>query len=720
MADQGYYSTNTVKTEDMGQVVDDIMRVASDKRRGFERRWYDNNFFDDGFHFRFLSRSENKIVDLSERQSIYAPMRAIPKASRQVRGLANLLMSQDPTPIVYPEQVSQVQFTDPQEYQAAMAEAKRIAKAVGHWLTEEFKEQELLEKLAFMAILTAKHSVSFMQIWPDAIKEAIKTQVYDAFDIYLDGTLTEVEDCPYVIKAIPQFISQIKANEMFDKAQLEKINPDNRQASSDIKQAYMNAKYYQMGEIERAAKLILKEAFLKEYLNGENMARIRNQKDGDQILRGKKEGDQVIRQVFVAGNVWLKDTYLNLPGYPIVDLRFEPGPIYQVPTIERFIPQNKSLDLVVSRLERWINTMAGGMWLKRQGEQFEINNQAGGQVVEYTTTPPVQANVVNAPPMLFNFIQLLQGFIEEQGVSLSTLNKLPAGVKGYQAIESLKESEYSNLVISSRRVKGTVKKIAEKFMDLADSYFIKPQTVSWLEKGEPQYFDIVGASSIEKRQQLGDPSLQVPQGTIPIKKDYKVDIEVQNGLGYTREGKKQAAMQLGEYLIKLAELKMLPPEAVQKFIQALLETYEFGATSEIMETFKGFDQGQLTDEQLDKLKVAIAEVLKDLQGSEILPTSEQRIDEGKVASLEAIKDAGLVDQQPQQEENKPPSRSISFKDLPPEGKAQLAAQAGIQLNPEQIEADEMEEKQQQSDMAEREISLKEKSAGRRPNAKSGE
>lgn len=716
MADAGYYSTNTVKTEDMGQVVDEIMRIQYDKRRGYERRWYDNNFFDDGFHFRFLSRSENKIVDLSERQSIYAPMRAIPKASRQIRGLANLLMSQDPTPIVYPEQVSQVQFTNPQEYQQALQEAKRIAKSVGHWLQEEFKEQELLEKLAFMAILTAKHSVSFMQIWPDAVKETIKTQVYDAFDIYLDGTLTEVEDCPYIIKAIPQFISQIKANEMFDKTQLEKINPDNRQASSDIKQAYLNAKYYQMGEIERAAKLILREAFLKEYLNGANMARIRNQKDGDQILRGKKEGDQVIRQVFVAGNVWLKDTYLNLPGYPIVDLRFEPGPLYSVPLIERFIPQNKSLDLVVSRLERWINTMAGGAWLKRQGEQFEINNQAGGQVIEYQTTPPTQANVVNAPPMLFNFIQLLQGFIEEQGVSLTTLNKLPAGVKGYQAIESLKESEYSNLVIASRRVKGTIKRIAEKFMDLADSYFIKPQTVPYLEKGEPQYFDIVGASSIEKRKELRDPSLQLNDNVIPIKKDYKVEIEVQSGLGYTREGKKQAALQLGEYLLKLAELRMLPPEAVQKFIEALLETYQFGATSEIMETFKGFEQGQLSDEQLDKVKVAIAEVLKDLQGSEILPTSDQRIEEGKVATAEVIKDTGLMDQRQPEVEKKEPSKSISFKDLPPEGKAQLAQQAGIQLNPEEIAQDEIQEKQQQSEMAEREISLKEKSAERGSNA----
>ena len=41
---------------------------------------------------------------------------------------------------------------------------------------------------------------------------------------------------------------------------------------------------------------------------------------------------------------------------------------------------------------------------------------------------------------------------------------------------------------------------------------------------------------------------------------------------------------------------------------------------------------------------------------------------------------------------KPPSESISFKDLPPEGKSQMAAQAGIELTPEQIAQKELEDK----------------------------
>lgn len=46
--------------------------------------------------------------------------------------------------------------------------------------------------------------------------------------------------------------------------------------------------------------------------------------------------------------------------------------------------------------------------------------------------------------------------------------------------------------------------------------------------------------------------------------------------------------------------------------------------------------------------------------------------------------AKIAQMQQGQQQNKPPSTSISFKDLPPEGQSQLAQQAGIQINPLQV------------------------------------
>ena len=182
--------------------------------------------------------------------------------------------------------------------------------------------QDLMEKLALMVILAAKNHLAYLQVWPDAVQETIRTQVYDAFDIYLIGSLTEVSDSPFVIKTQPRLIAEIKADERFDSEKLIQINPDNRHASSDIKEAYMKARHGGVGNPEEAATLIEKEAFIKEYLNDENMSRIRAQKNGEQILKGKKKYDPVIRHTFVEGNISVKDEYINLPDYPIVDFRF--------------------------------------------------------------------------------------------------------------------------------------------------------------------------------------------------------------------------------------------------------------------------------------------------------------------------------------------------------------------------------------------------------------
>lgn len=531
------------------------------------------------------------------------------------------------------------------EYQQAVKESKRVAKLVGHWLEEEYKEQEMIEKLALMTILATKHGVSYLQVWPDPIGEKIKTQVFDAFDIFLDGTLTEIEDCPYIIKTTRRFISDIKADERFDREQVAKISADNRYASSEIKDAYMKARF-QGVNAETSQSLIEKEAFIKEYLDDENMPRIRSQKGGDEILQGKKKGDPVIRQVFVEGNVAVLDTYLDLPGYPIVDLRLEPGPIYGVPMIERFIPANKSLDLVVSRVEKYLHTMVSGVWLKRKGEDFEINNTPGGQLVEYAGTPPTQGEVANLPPFVANFISLLNQQIEEQGVTTTTLGKLPTGVKANAAIETLKESEYANLIIASNRLKGTVKRISEKILDLADNYFVTPQSVAFLEKGEPQYFDIIGASAIDKREQIG---IETPEDVIPIKKDYRVEIEVEKGMGYTKEGQKAAAKELGDYLIQLAQLQLVNPEVVKTFFQVLLETYGFGATQEVMEAMEQNQAaGMMQEQQIQAMKLAMAETMKDFQGAGMFPNAEQRIQENKIGVAETAVDLnnnGIPDNQ---------------------------------------------------------------------------
>lgn len=680
-----------VSKANIGQFVYELKTSARDSRRGFERRWYDNNFFDDGFHYRYVSRQQNKIVDLSEGSNLYMPFRAIPKASRQIRGIANLLSSPKYVPVIYPEPILKENYSSEQEYLLAKEGAKIAAKRQGHWIMEEFVNQNMTEKIAFMIILTCKHGVSFMEIWPDAVKEKIESQVYDAFDIYLMGNNTEIYDSPFITKSVPRLISEIKSDERFDEDQVRKITPDNKLASSDIKEAYARSRWGGESRTDASITAIQDETFIKEYLNEDSVYRIKQQDNADEILQGKNRGDMVMRQVFTAGNISLSDKYINLSDFPFVDFRMEPGPIYQVPAIERFIPSNKSLDMAVSRLERFFHTMNVGVWLKRQGEQIRFSNQAGGQVVEYAQTKPEQASVASPSAMSFPFVQFLSNLIEEQGVSTSISGRIPAGARATSTIEALKESEIASLQISQERLRGTIKRIAEKLLDYADDYFVNPKTSYYLEQGEPQYFDIIGATALKKRKGLKVTD-GIPQGVIPLKKDLHVNIQVEQGLAFTSEGKKARAREMLDSLIPYAQAGFISPEAFKKLLQNFLTTLQYGNVSEIMEAMDSAGQTEeLTREKQLQIKTAVLEALKEA-GEIGQQASEKRIMENKFGTLSALKESGVIDKLGAgKTQEKPPAESISFKDLPMSGKIQMAAKVGIDLDPNEVEQAEQAE-----------------------------
>lgn len=698
------YSTSKIPSKSMVQTVDEMVQTFKNARKPFERRNYDNNFFDDGYHYRYLQRTTNKIVDLSENASQYSPMRAIPKSSRQIRGVVNLLMQNRYKSVVYPETVSKSQYPDIEvidpntqqpisqpnpQYVEARKVAKNIALRTGHWLDKMDKEQNTFAKDALMGILTAKHGVSYMQVWPDAVKEKIVTQVYDFFDIYLDGYLNEIYDSPAIVKVTPMLISQIIANENYDEAAKRNLMPDNRYASSEVKEAYMNARYGKQGQTNAAATLLLKEAFIKEYINEDNMFRIAQQDDAQEILQGKQKGDQVIRQVFSAGGELLRDRYISLAEYPFVDLRFEPGPIYQVPLIERFIPMNKSLDAIVSRVERYIHSTPMGVYMKRQGEQFQITNQAGAQVIEYATTPPTQQTIAPIPAFVFDMINYMGGLIEEQGVTTTTLGKLPSGVKANAAIESLKESELTNLVVASEMYKQMVKRRSERFIELADKYFVTPQEVKLLNEGEPDYFAVIGLSALRERQKLG---LETPPDVVPLTKESHVEIETESSLGFTREGQRAAALDLANYLAPMVQQGFVPPEAFKMFLSELLKTYEYGGLQEFMQAMEQYmNEGSMTDQQIQAMKVALAETVSDMTKQGVFPSQEDRIMENKIGVVEGLKDAGMIDKEDPQKTAEPPKISITYKDLPPEGQAQAAAQSGIYISPEDVRIQQSEQ-----------------------------
>jgi hypothetical protein len=675
--------TEFVPTEQIGNKIETFVVNTAQQRKAFERRWYNNNFFDDGYHYRFVSRTTGKVVDLTSNNDSFIPYRAIPKASRQIRGIANLLLSQEPQAVVYPEHILSTSFQDPQQYQQAQQEAEKNAKHVGHWIEWSWKKYELKKLLTQMVILSAKNGISYLQIWPDPVKEDIRFQVYDAFDIYVDSSVSDIYDSPFLVKAAPKTIEEIKANEDFDEEAVMKITPDNKYAPSEIKEAYMMARFGMRRNDDKTATVILKEGFVKEYVNSENLSKIRSDiKD----FKGKT-GDTIIRQVFEVGGLVLRDVYTEFNEYPFVDFRMEPGYIHQVPLIERFLSANKSLDAVLSRIERYIGTQIVGVYMKRRGENYRINNVAGGAEIEYDTTPPAQMALSPMPGFVFNYVNILESLIEEQGASTSALGNVPTGVKSGVAIESLKATEYANLKIAGDQLKGTVYRIAQRMIDLASRYFITPKTVTMMDDGKPTYFDIIGERGMEAYKKLSKKQgvdVQVPEATV-VRKDYNIEIDVQSGMGFTEEGKRTTAMQMIDYWRQLAAEGLVTQEALNIVIKNFMKTFQSGNTAEVMDAMEnGTFAGQAGEEKsIQQVKVGVLEAMKE--AGEVGPeASDKRIQENKIGVIEALKDMGVT--APEEKADNPELAPIPYKDAPSDIRRQMEAKAGLVPSTQETES----------------------------------
>ncbi len=689
----------SVKSEQIGGAIEDLVGQAVTQRRKHERRWYDNNFFDDGYHFRVISRKTGRVIDTIGKLTGFVE-RAIPRASLQIRGVSNLLWSADPYPVVYPERVTIEKFRsstgqiDIEGYKKALELNKQVARKRGIWLTNEWEDCDLEIKLIDMMILAAKNAISYLKIYSDPDKQEIKTVVRDAFDVIVYGDRRNLKIVPFVTDTEAMDIRDVQTDTRFVPAMVAKLQPDNKYATSEIKDAYMRSRFGTKTGNKEQATIIIKETFMKEYLTDDNWQEIvKKTQNTNGLMDGKSRGDMVMRHPFSAGGVTLADEYVDYDEYPYAYFRFEPGPLYQVPFIERFIPQNKSLDIIMTRLEKWVNAMVVGIYQKRKGENFQISNFPGGQVVEYETTPLTQMNGSSVGNTPFNVVGLLDKYIEEQGASTSALSQIPAGVKSGNAIESLKASEYANLKIATKMLKKTIKTAAELMFERAHKDFMEPKEVEHLDDSEPYYFDIIGQKGYDLSQKVNK---TLPPDIVPIRKDVKVRIEIEPGLGLTMEGKRAAMKDILTFLTPFTENGMVNSEALKIAIKKMMETYGFGSTQEFMEALE-LQTDNMDEETIQKIKIAVLETMKD--AGVVGPEADNKmVNTTKVGVLESLKESGLLkNMQGTGQVSNPQvkiTESISYKDAPPDIKRQIEKAAG--LNPSTMKWEESQAKKNEN------------------------
>ncbi len=682
--------THSPDTRAVGKAIEDLNYQAIMRRRSWERRWYNTNWFDDGMHFRTMPRNQNVIIDHAQRSSGYVE-RAIPRASKQIRGIGALLLTPDYYPTIYPERISQTEFmqkltgqVDQQAYQKAMQTAKDNARYQGIFIQKTWEDElELDLKLADMILLTMKNGISFLQIYTDEHSKRVAGEVLDAFDIIMFGDKRELSELPFMTKATPVDFNEVLSDPRFDEENKAMLTSDNLYATSEVKQAYMQARYGSKLNSDGINSIVQRETHMKEYLSDDNWEQAKELSAKTGAMEHKSKGDMIMRHTFSAGGVTLHDEYVDCDDYPYAELRMESGMLYQIPVMERFIPLNKSQDVVVTRIEKWINTMVAGIWTKRKGENFKLANIAGGMVAEYEGTPPEQAQIGSVGTTPFQFLQVLDKYVEEQGISSTNISQLPNNIAN-NTIENIQQQEYTNLRFATARLKKCVKRIGELIIERADKDYIKPIDVAYKEGKEAKYFSVIGSRGRAKHKEIGK---ELPDDIITLNRKLKIRIEADAGFGLTQDGRRQALEVLMKEMIELYKLGFVGPQAMSMLVKRFIEEYGYGSTEEFMEALEqGVTQGQLQDNQLNQMKLAVLQVLKDLKLTPqeiegmLVNHNTANLQTTKLGVLQTMKEVGLLDQLGQEGKvNIEVDNLVKlYKDASPEIRREIEQKLGLQ------------------------------------------
>lgn len=672
-------------TRAVGKAIEDMNFQAIMRRRSWERRWYNTQWFDDGLHFRVMSKRTGQIIDHVNRYSGFIE-RAIPRASKQVRGIGALLLTPDYYPVVYPENILMEKYKDKvtkqvnmAEYQKAKDYASSQAKLKGLALQTIWEDELELElKLSDMILTTAKQGISFLQVYTDPHTKRVTAKVRDAFDVIMYGDRRELDELPFMTIAEPWDFNEVISSEMFDEERKAELSPDNLYATSEIKEAYMRARYGSKLNAQNLNTIIVRESYMKEYLSDDNWDQAKKLSEETGAMEGKSKGDLIMRHPFSAGGVTLKDEYIDYDNYPFAELRFESGYLYQVPLMERFIPLNKSQDIVVTRIEKWINTMVSGGWAIRKGENFIVSNIPGGQKFQYEGAPPTQIPISNVGPTPFQFMQLTDKYLEEQGISSNNIAELPNNVAN-NTIENIQQQEYTNMRFATARLRSCVKRIGELCLERIDKDYIHPVELAYEDSKETKYINIIGSRGKKAYKRI---NAALPDDLVTMNRKAKIRIEADKGFGLTQDGRRNAMKDLMTQMTQLYQEGFLGAEAMAMLVKRYIEEYGYGSTEEFMEAIEtGITQGKMSQNQIDQFKVAIMQVFKDVNLSKLM------VDSTKLGTLQTLKDVNLLKQA--ESEQKPGEAMKALTDIytakgtPPDIRRQVEELLGLKPSNEE-------------------------------------
>lgn len=505
----------------------EIIRNLRKSKDNMLARWMINRAFYENSHFTMgeLDKQGN-VVKISGKK----PYREIPLATDQIDGMRNMLLANKPEPYIYPDDkiVSQAEMDDDKFRQMVDAEINVWGKAIEYLLEEEIKLKTILKTLTKNTLL---YSTSYIQTYHDGDKYCM--DAYDVFDISIYPTIKKIDDYPYLVKHIAKPLKSLKLSKRYKDIDFDKLKErltENKYFSDEMKNSLYAGKF---GYADPET-VIIDELYALEDAGLAVYSYIH-----DELIDAQAPTETKLKKMpfsmFLSGE--------------------EP---YEMAMIEKFIPLNKTLDVLITKLERRVKRLDGGRLAIQSSEPIKIVKTSDGEFIRYKRTAPTQLPEENYPSTLINLIGIIQQLFSSLGVNAAVSSAgIPKGVEAWRAIESLKQSDYGKMENITQNLGECLTDATEKLVELVSVTEVTPRNIVIPKTN--QRISIVGSAG---KNLAGE-------GTLVFNANKRLKVSIESGLTHTPEAKR-------ELVIQLVGAQLLPRELA-------VEMLKIGNTREIMD-----------------------------------------------------------------------------------------------------------------------------------------
>lgn len=569
------------------QVVKDRKTIDQLKsfKKHWEPRWYLSMAFYEGVHFTYPKKDSTGNWQRRNEVGKNKVLREIPKAKKQLDSVRNLLLKMRQKPVVYPDQnIISADNQDQKVKEDEMKKAELQGRYVEYYMNEKMKLARHKKKLIRYAEL---YHVAFIQILNDNGKKEFA--VYDPFEVSIFPNISNINEHPILAKHISKPFDDLVGNELYDQEAIGRLKDtarDGKFSSSIYKDSYMRERYGNapednviIDELYQIVKVTVDEAgehvqdpdlYEADYQESIKQYEGQFQEDGVTPVEvpemGRLQEVERLRIRAYIGTEKVRDEVTKLTSIPMSMFCWG-DEAYSTSLMEDLMPLNKSYDVFISKLEHKAKKMDTGRYTLQKGEDAKIITTNDGEFIRYKRFKPDLMAEASVPNAFMEAINLVEGDLREQGVSMTSAAGIPQGVEAWRAIESLKEIDYASIGTQAENLNECLTDLAEKLTEMLAYDMTDVENVTMKDStGKAEGFRVVGKRGADI---LSQASGSLPSNVIVIDPNRSTKVEIESEITWTEEGKRNL-------VLDLIKEGILPKEMG-------LEALKFGNTKDILQ-----------------------------------------------------------------------------------------------------------------------------------------